>query len=149
VFHHILVAFDGSPDADAALAQAIDLAESEHSRLTVLTGATAVPAVAYFGSGVGLALESAEDEAEQILGKARDRVPDELRATTVQVDQPVGAAIVRQVTEGDHDLVVMGSRGRGAVRSALLGSVSHFVLDHSPVPVLIVHATRARIASRT
>jgi hypothetical protein len=51
---------------------------------------------------------------------------------------------MRQIQQGHHDLVVMGSRGRGAVRSALLGSVSHYVLHHSPVPVLILHAERSR-----
>jgi Universal stress protein family len=59
-------------------------------------------------------------------------------------NQPVRPAVIRQVAQGHHDLVVMGSRGRGAVRSTLLGSVSHFVLHQSPVPVLIVHAEQSQ-----
>ncbi len=45
-----------------------------------------------------------------------------------------------QITSGTYDLVVMGSRGRGALSASLLGSVSHFALNHSEVPVLIVRA---------
>jgi nucleotide-binding universal stress UspA family protein len=89
---------------------------------------------------VDAVLESARAEAEATLRRAVDRVPDDLPVSTVLTDQPIGVALIRQITDGNHDLVVMGSRGRGAVRSALLGSASHYVLHHSPVPVLIVHA---------
>jgi nucleotide-binding universal stress UspA family protein len=143
MFLNILVLVDGSRDAQEALSQAIDLAESEGSRLTVLT-AIAPPPMAALGGVDALAIRGAETEAHQILGRARDQVPDDLPVTTLFADQPIREVVIRQVAEGHHDLVVMGSRGRGAVRSALLGSVSHFVLHQSPVPVLIVHADQSQ-----
>ena len=66
--------------------------------------------------------------------------------TAVLSEQPIRVALRRQIADGHHDLVVMGSRGRGAVRAALLGSVGHYVLHHSAIPVLIVHADRSRDA---
>jgi nucleotide-binding universal stress UspA family protein len=147
MFHNILVAFDGSPDSDDVLTHAIDLAESEHSRLTLMTGVAELPSTAYLGitgAAVESVLEAARSDADATLRRACDRVPDDLPVTTILTDQPIGMAVIRQITDGHHDLVVMGSRGRGPVRSALLGSVSHYVLHHSPVPVLIVHHERSR-----
>lgn len=143
MFHNILVAIDGSPDADEALKQAIDLAESEHARLTLFSSLVTPPAAAYIGAGGGMAATIAADaeaETEAILRTAVEEIPDHVSVSSVLSSAPVRPALIRQIKDGAHDLVVMGSRGRGALGSVLLGSVSHYVLHHSPVPVLIVHA---------
>src|SRR6202035_2496562 len=85
----------------------------------------------------------AEGAAEATLREAVERVPDDVSVRTVTSQKPVRHALIDQIASGHHDLIVMGSRGRGAVRAALLGSVSHYVLNHSPVPVLVVHAERS------
>jgi nucleotide-binding universal stress UspA family protein len=146
VFHNILVAVDGSPDAELALTEAIDLAESERARLTLFTAASQPPATVYLAAAeeVGKLVEDARTDAEAILRRARERVPDDLWVTTVLSERRVRAALMSQIAHGVYDLVVMGSRGRGAIRAALLGSTSHYVLHHSPVPVLIVHADRSK-----
>jgi nucleotide-binding universal stress UspA family protein len=148
MFHNILVSVDGSPDAEQALSEAIDLAESEHARLTLITAVTQLPATAYVTAGeeVRQLLEDARAEAQATLRRARERVPDNVSVTAALSEQPIRVALIEQIAARHHDLVVMGTRGRGAVRAALLGSVSHYVLHHSPVPVLIVHADRSREA---
>jgi nucleotide-binding universal stress UspA family protein len=146
MFHNILVAIDGSPDAEQALMQAIDLAECEHARLTLFSAVVAPPAGTYAGvSGevVAMLAHDARADSEASMQRAVERVPDRVSVSTVLSEEPVRPTLLRQIKNGRHDLVVMGSRGRGAVRSVLLGSVSHYVLHHSPVPVLIVHAERA------
>lgn len=143
MFRSILVAVDGTAHADAALAQAIDLAQSEHSRLTILTAQTPPPACACLGGVTGLVPAELIDRrgaAQKVLRRALERVPPELPVTTILTQQPIRSTLIREAESGRYDLVVMGSRGRGALRSAALGSVSHYVLHHSPVPVLIVRA---------
>jgi nucleotide-binding universal stress UspA family protein len=148
MFRNILVAVDGSPDAAEALRDAIDLAESEHTRLTLVTAMPQIPATGLMvpGAVTDDAIADTRAWAEAILRRALDQVPDDLPVSTVLTDQPIRPALIRQIKDGHHDLVVMGSRGRGAVRSALLGSVSHYVLHHSPVPVLVVHAEQSAAA---
>jgi nucleotide-binding universal stress UspA family protein len=147
MFQNILVAIDGSPDAEQALTQAIDLAESGHARLTLFSAVVTPPAAAYLGAGGAVAATLARDaeaETETILREAVQQVPDGVSVSTVQSREPVRSALIHQIETGHHDLVVMGSRGRGALRSVLLGSVSHYALHHSPAPVLIVHADPER-----
>jgi len=143
MFHNILVAVDGSPHADRALDEAIDIARGSNAKLTIITGAAEPRGAAMIAMSAGAAAVLGTDlmrYAERVLREAVERVPDDVSVTTLLTEAPIRKAILRRIDEGGHDLVVMGSRGRGAVRSAVLGSVSHHVLHHSPVPVLVVHA---------
>jgi nucleotide-binding universal stress UspA family protein len=145
MFQNILVAVDGSADAAQALTEAVDLADCERARLTLFTAVVPPPAVVFPGASadaVVAVVDEAEVRAKAVLRRAGECVPADVPATCVLAREPAGPALLRQIETGHHDLVVMGSRGRGAVRSALLGSVSHHVLHHSRVPVLIVHAQR-------
>src|ERR1700685_1517002 len=108
MFHSILVAVDGSTHADQALTQAIDLAESEHTRLTLITAIADLSGVAYLmaGEATGRLIGETRAEAEEILRRARERVPDDLPVTTLLTDKPIRLALIRQIKDGCHDLVV-------------------------------------------
>jgi nucleotide-binding universal stress UspA family protein len=146
MFHSILVPVDGSAHADAALAQAVDLARCQRARITLLCAWR--PFVWYGGAvaPVGVDVEQLESDVEaetrRIAEAARNRVPEEIEVDTAVVCERPADAIIGEVERGGHDLVVMGSRGRGSLRSLLLGSVSTSVLHRSPVPVMVVHAPR-------
>ena len=139
MFHRILVACDGSPHARGALSDAIELAQAHRARLTLIAVAP-LPA-AWMGGAGELPIdlggsESPEQAYQSILGRAAATVPADVPVTTLLKVGPAAAAILAAAGE-NHDLIVMGSRGRGELRSLLMGSVSHAVLRSSPVPVLV------------
>jgi nucleotide-binding universal stress UspA family protein len=147
MFRNILVSIDGSNDADRALTEAIDLVEASHGRLTIITGVHQPTPLAFSGMGgayVTALLEDLERESRDILAAAEQRVPDDVSVKTILTREPIRTALLQTIRDGDYDLVAMGSRGRGAVESAVLGSVSHYTLNHSQIPVLIVHGDGAR-----
>jgi nucleotide-binding universal stress UspA family protein len=143
MFHNILVCVDGSVHADRALDEAIDLATASHGRLTILT---AIPKPPYWATSPATAgaveplAEEMRHEAEKALAAAVAKIPETISVTTVLSEKPVREALMARLRDSCYDLVVMGSRGRGALSSSFLGSVSHYALNHSAVPVLIIHA---------
>ncbi|MEY2515564.1 MAG: hypothetical protein QOJ89_2922 [bacterium] len=144
VFRNVLVPVDGSRQAAHALTEAIDLVTATRARLTVMTCMPS-PARSMFGGGpaygVDLAdLEQAERDYRALLDAAVDELPPDLPVAKILRRGRPADAIVAQARSGGHDLIVMGSRGHGDMRSLLLGSVSHQVLHTSPAAVLIVHA---------
>jgi nucleotide-binding universal stress UspA family protein len=149
VFRNILVAVDGSADADHALGHAIALTRDQHARLTVLTVIPPVSPMVAFTPDVAQCAMAVEQAYQAILREAVDRVPDDVGLTTRLAEGIPDRKIIQAAVDGDHDLIVMGSRGRGRLRGALLGSVSQAVLHHSPVPVLVAHAPKHRPAHRT
>jgi nucleotide-binding universal stress UspA family protein len=144
MFHRLLVAFDGSSHAHLALNHAIELARTNSAKLTVMTAA---PEPSDWAPGY-VTPAYPDDIAQQIersylsmLDAAADDMPDDVPVTKVVGRGAPGPAIVDEASGDDYDLIVMGSRGRGELRSLLLGSVSHRVLQSSPVPVLVVRAS--------
>jgi nucleotide-binding universal stress UspA family protein len=142
-YRHLLVAFDGSPDAELALAHAIAIAQVYRARLALVAVVPPPPLLAWQApGGVGALHESEQHEMDKRLRAAADSVPDDLPLTTRLLDGDPAREIVRAARDGDHDAIVMGSRGRGRISAAILGSVSNHVMHEADVPVIVVHRPR-------
>jgi nucleotide-binding universal stress UspA family protein len=135
IYRHILVAVDGSPDAEAALAHATALARDQNARITLLTVAPA-PATAA-GAGASQPPDPLDLHAS-LLREATASIPDDVGVTTRLERGDAAETILKVATENDHDLIAMGSHGHSRFHRALIGSVSERVLKTSPVPVLLL-----------
>lgn len=142
-YRHILVAFDGSSDAERALAHAVAMAQVYRARLSIVAVVPPPPLLAWQAPGGAQGMHDAQQkELEGKLRAAADGVPDDLSVTTRLVDGDPSRAILHAARDGGHDVIVMGSRGRGRMTASLLGSVSNRVMHDADVPVIVIHAPR-------
>ncbi len=137
----ILVAMDGSDPALKAMGTAADLARGFNAKLT-LAYARYFPMVYPLesaGPGVDAVEEEERKRARRMLGDATRRAGELGVASdsTLLVGSPA-EAIADYANSQEYDLVVVGSRGRGAVTRVLLGSVADRLVHICKRPVLVV-----------
>ncbi len=138
----ILVATDGSPSSTEAVAFGVELASEHEAELIFVHVVPALDVVPSTGFGIGGAFPHEPNERDHVLLEEAAAVASEheVISTTVLLRGDTVNEIVAYADSRDVDLIVVGSRGRGAIAGALLGSVSRGVLGESKRPVLIVRA---------
>jgi nucleotide-binding universal stress UspA family protein len=142
VFHRILVAYDGSRDGDAALELAASLAVDQNATLTLLT---VVPDVATAVTSVEAGPYELESVFTEMLQTAKAKLPTEVSVTT-RLEHGSPAARITEAAAG-HDLIVMGTHGRGRIGEALIGSVSRDVVHALRAAVLLTRAAEGSDAA--
>ena len=139
-YPRILVALDETPASAFALRHVVPYAVDQHSQLTLLTVVPDPPlAVATAGVSPDTVAERMQAAAAKHLREVAASLPQDVSVRTVLRRGDPAEQILALVREQPVDLVCMGTRGRGRVSGALLGSVSSAVLHHSPVPVIVLH----------
>jgi nucleotide-binding universal stress UspA family protein len=138
----ILLTTDGSPHAELAAMKAVALAQSTGARLHVVAvGRTFYQGVYELYTETEEGREALRREAQEVLDK-QVRNTEEAGGTVAIAHLRMGErrdeAIVHLAEEIGAGLIVMGSRGFGGLKRALLGNVADSVVRHAHCPVLVV-----------
>jgi nucleotide-binding universal stress UspA family protein len=138
MFNKILVAIDGSPASEKALAAAVDLASHYKADITAI-GVAEVPEVVGMVDEVDELRQSAEAHFRQIgeaaAAYARSRG---VALRSVVVRGHAADAIVRFAESEGVNLVLVGQHGHSRIARFFLGSTSDRVSEHCPCTVMIV-----------
>lgn len=146
----VLIGTDGSDEAVSAARAGLELLAPPDSLVVVCVVEAPAAATAGLESGFagGMATDSqverawqlVEEEAEDVLDRTVAALEPSAEVERVVTAGEAGPVLCRLAEERDADAIVVGSRGRGAIKRALLGSVSSHVSNNAPCPVVIVRS---------
>jgi nucleotide-binding universal stress UspA family protein len=148
---HVLVGTDGSDEAVAAAVSGLGLLDSveEVTLVCVVDNSSILMSGHESGFAGGMATD---EEVAEVRQRNSAEASSALEVTAEAIAEVVGdAEIESRIDEGDAgpllsalageldvDAVVVGSQGKGAIKRALLGSVSGHVVNNAPCPVVVV-----------
>ena len=139
-YRKILVPIDGSKESERGFSHAVYLASLVRGELTLLHVVDLNRKMSMLERSMagGYVPTEFKEQGYKILQPYTKQVPEEVGLDTmVQIGSP--AEVIADVAEnGGFSLIVLGTRGLGTLQDFILGSVSHSVLHHCSVPVLIV-----------
>lgn len=144
MYKQMLVPLDGSRTSERGLREAISLARSLGSRLSLLHVIDAYPmfderaaAVAFLQS-----MDLLRSQGNELITKAAQQAKAQGLLVAYQMREAIGEraahVIVEEAAKQGCDLIVMGTHGRRGVNRLLMGSDAELVLRNSPVPALMV-----------
>jgi nucleotide-binding universal stress UspA family protein len=144
IFSKVLVAYDGSNLSKKALDKAIAIVKEKYDYLVapqlIVMHVIQAPSYSYAASAAPYYFSNVShmETDTKVLDEVKFKIPSTLNVIYVTSRGQPAHSILEYAHENNCDLIVMGSRGLGAIREFFLGSVSHNVVQNSKVPVLVV-----------
>lgn len=139
----IMLATDGSPSAEAATREALELAlRLELPLLVACVAHDTTPAYGYYGyAEVSLELKRIQhQQIAELFAHVKELAADAgVECETVELDGLVGEELCKVARGRNVRLIVIGAHGWGRIGRLIHGSVSTYVLHHATTPVLVVH----------
>lgn len=142
IFNNILVAYDSSSFSNRAFKSALDVAESNKSKITIASVITGI-----YQPSIGFTMKYSEEMLKKYtktLQKTFSTLESVAKKKNIKIslkllqDPSVSKAIVNYVNSHKFDLVVIGSHGRTGLNKIILGSVANSVTQKVKCPVMVV-----------
>ncbi len=134
----LVLGYDESPSANAALQETIRVAKERHARVVVVFGFYVTP---WGGTGEGSIRQVVAQVGEHALARARaDLEAADIDVTARLVEGKPADVLIAVADEVGADTIVVGTVGENPIAGALLGSVVLRLVQRSQIPLLVVPA---------
>jgi len=139
---NILVAYDSSSFSNRAFKSALDIAEPNKSKITIVTVVTGI-----YQPSIGFSMKFSKDLLEKntrMLKKLFSNLQTMANKKGISIslkilnDPSVSKAITNYVNSHKFDLIIIGSRGRTGINKIILGSVANEVVNKVNIPTMVV-----------